>query len=128
MNDNFSPTVSWTEAGAPTSYLYRIFRNQVFDVWLVAHRSGSSEYTALRHVAWQLPVVVEFTFDSDGTTSKPNHSSWLDKSGTSLTWSENPNNLPSIPSEAFRRPRVNAALGLYRYPADGSQKQFVAWA
>jgi hypothetical protein len=129
MNDNFNSTVSYTEAGDQKSYLHRITRDQSFDAWLVVHRIGSSEYTALRHVGWNIPVDIQFLMDSsfDGTThiSKPNHS-WLDNSRTSL--SVQPNNIPPIPSEAFRMPRVNAVLALFLYPADGSQKRIVAWA
>jgi hypothetical protein len=127
MNDNFNGTVSWTEAGDQKSYLYRIMCDQSFDAWLVVHRIGSSEYTALRHTGWKVPVDIQFLMDFDGTThtSRPNHS-WLDKAGVLSSWQ--PSNIPPIPSEAFRMPRVNAVLALFLYPADGSQKRIVAWA
>jgi hypothetical protein len=121
MNDNFSTTVSWTEAGKPMSYLLEIVRDQTFDAWLVAHRSGSSEYTALQHVAWKIPVLVQFMFDDEGGGY---HNSAVDRSETSTILQPNP--WPPIPPEAFRMPRVNTALALYHY--DSQQKRFVAWA
>ena len=136
MNDNFTPTVSCTETGAPTSYLYRIVRDQDFSIWLVAHKSGSSEYTPLRFLGWRIPVDIAFTQELSAITGQPtvrkmNYTNWLDRSGPVATWQ--PTNPPPIDPEAFRGPhwrgiRANAISALYRYPADGSGKQFVTWA
>jgi len=119
LNDGFDPRVAVTEAGVPTSYLYRIFRNQNFKVWLVEHRVGSPDYTPLRYLEWTIPVDIHFNWEGN----KPNYSSWVDKSPWSGCYIFNA--LPPIPDEAFKAPRANTAQALYRYPADGSAKQFL---
>ena len=137
INDNFTPTVSCTETGAPTSYLYRIVRNQDFETWLVAHKSGSSEYTPLRQLGWRIPVDIEFDRTLSYTVGQPsvetvNYTNWQDRSGM-VPQSWQPLNPAPVAPEAFRGPhwrgiRANAISALYRYPADGSGKQFVTWA
>jgi hypothetical protein len=119
LNDGFEPRVSVTEAGAPTSYLYRIVRNQNFKIWLVAHRAGSTNYMPLRYLEWMIPVDIQFNWEAN----KPVYSSWVDKS----PWSgcHLYNALPPIPDEAFKTPRANIAQALYLYPGDGSPKRFL---
>jgi hypothetical protein len=119
MNDNFSPMVGWTEADIPTSYLYRIFRDQYFYNWLAVHKVQSPEYKILGFVGWKIPVDIQFNRDA---SNKPIHSSWVDQSLASDIWRPS-TQIPPIKPEAFKKPRANVAQALYRYPANGSAKQ-----